>query len=408
MRAGDSLLEQAARDVAARQPGLELVLYRANVDYSGSNATWGSHESVLHRVTSAVVARNLIPHLVTRIVYCGAGGLNPVSPGIDFTLSPRARFVKGMSFSAQGGARAFFHGKNEPLGGPGLRRLQVVSGESLCSQWADYLRVGTTALIVALIDAGMEVGARVQMEDAISALQQASADVGCRATLKLAGGRGATALQVQRQYLAHVTECLDAPFMPGWAAEVCRRWEVTLKRLEQDPTSLWDRLDWPLKLTLFRDRAARRGFTWERVEQINREVGRDPTNRPFDRDEMSAFGQLRRELFEVDTRFSQLGPTGIFAALDSTGLLKHGVVTPERVERLKTRPPLRSRARQRASVIRRLAPDPQGANCHWTSVVDPSRNRVLELRDPWGRKRPRWRAFPLTVETKQMIDQLFG
>jgi hypothetical protein len=390
--------------------------------------TFGCHESYLYRTVQRVMARNIIPHLVTRTVYTGAGGLDASSPGIRFLVSPRARFVRQPAFNTQGSDRGIFHGKDESLGGPGMRRLHVVCGESLCSEWADYLRMGTTALIVALIDAGVEAGLDVHFDDPFTALQRLSRDAECRALLPVPRRRLLTACRIQRHYLQRVSEHLGSTFLPDWAETLCERWRSTLDRLEQDPSSLSRTLDWPLKLALFRDHARRRGFSWDRLRVMTRMMPPPVASRddlfaenltasagdrtgprasspvstrqargtgivPFDEAELAAFHRLRTELFEIDTRFSQLGTRGIFAALDRAGVLEHRIVDGADVDRAVSRPPAGSRARQRGRVIRCLAGRPQGITCAWGSVFDGPRKRVLELTDPCGRARPHWRSL---------------
>ncbi len=92
VRAGDRMLgELVAALTASEQRIGELVLLRCNVDYSGSNSTWGCHASIMHRADPAALPRQLVPHLVSRVVYTGAGGFKSQgSRGIRFTLSPRA------------------------------------------------------------------------------------------------------------------------------------------------------------------------------------------------------------------------------------------------------------------------------------------------------------------------------
>ncbi len=80
-------------------PGLEANCYRVNVDYDGNGATWGCHESYMHRMSQALMPAQLIPHLVTRMVYSGAGGFNPFSSGLAFTLSPRAAHMERAVYS---------------------------------------------------------------------------------------------------------------------------------------------------------------------------------------------------------------------------------------------------------------------------------------------------------------------
>ena len=60
------------------EPNEQVNLLRCNVDYSGVPSTWGCHESYMHRVANPVaVPPQIVPHLVSRIIYTGAGGFTP-------------------------------------------------------------------------------------------------------------------------------------------------------------------------------------------------------------------------------------------------------------------------------------------------------------------------------------------
>ena len=117
-----------------RTPDVQTGCYRVNVDYSGTGATWGCHESYQHRVPLAELPPNLIPHLVTRIIYAGAGGFDPFSSSLRFTLSPRAAHIEHTISSDSTSDRGIYHSKNEPLCS-GYNRLHILCGESLCSQF---------------------------------------------------------------------------------------------------------------------------------------------------------------------------------------------------------------------------------------------------------------------------------
>jgi proteasome accessory factor A len=74
---------------SANWPGAAIMSFRCNVDYGGSHSTWGCHESYMHRIFQEALQPQIVPHLVTRQIYTGAGGFNPFSAGLEFTLSPR-------------------------------------------------------------------------------------------------------------------------------------------------------------------------------------------------------------------------------------------------------------------------------------------------------------------------------
>ena len=419
--AGERILADVAQRVATRFPGGTTVdLFRCNVDYSGTRSTWGCHESYLHRVEPIALADQLIPHLVTRVMYTGAGGFNSESPGLEFSLSPRVhhlvRPISGDSTSYRG----IFHTKDESLSTAGYHRLHVLCGDSCCSELATWLKIGTTALVVALAESGYAPGAAVQLWSPIQAMNLVARDPECRVALTLAGGRQARALDIQRHYLTQAEGHLGDPFMPHWAEEVCQGWRAMLDRIETDLPSLATRLDWAIKQALYAQHAQRCGVRWTSLaqwtdalsvlERTQRSDGHDRPAAPPDLESLRswngwargnaralaprlrkrglnaeafhAFVALRQELFEIDTRFGQLGERGIFAALDGAGLLAHHARGVEAVDQAVTKPPAIGRAAIRGDVIRR-ADGKERYVCDWQQLWDPQGRRVLDLSDPF-------------------------
>src|ERR1035441_7493997 len=153
-----------------RTPDVQTGCYRVNVDYSGTGATWGCHESYQHRVPPAELPPNLIPHLVTRMIYAGAGGFDPFSSSLRFTLSPRAAHIEHTISSDSTSDRGIYHSKNEPLCS-GYNRLHILCGESLCSQFSMFVKFGATCLVVAMAEAGLAPGSAVQLDSPLTALR---------------------------------------------------------------------------------------------------------------------------------------------------------------------------------------------------------------------------------------------
>ena len=422
MRAGDRILSSAAKRLqVARRYGRPIVL-RTNVDYGGDGNTWGCHESYLHRgVDPATAARHLIPHLVSRVVFSGAGGFDPRSKGLRFTLSPRSVYiVKAVSRETMSG-RGIFNTRNEALSDARYGRLHVICGESLCSDRATWLKLGTTALVVALIEARDAPGADVQLSDPVAMLHTIAADPECQALLQLTDGRYATALDIQREYLSRCEQRLGDPIMPGWAEPLCSDWRATLDMLANDPDHAATSLDWAIKRRIYARRAERLGFpstswrAWTRViDMLRRRAGTTPITarailgrssplRPVVRDltpymrdaglhwsQLDAFLTVRQELFEIDTRFGQLGGDGIFERLDARGLLSHQVHGVGDVATAVDEPPAHGRARVRARFVRDHAGD-TGFDVDWHEIVDrrdPA--RWIDLSDPFA-SRAVWR-----------------
>src|SRR2546426_1596716 len=264
IQAGERILAGLCTRVPSVIAGVQdVALFKCNVDYSGTGSTWGCHESYLHRADPATLPKQLIPHLVSRVIYTGAGGFDTRSPGLEYTLSPRVPFLVKTVSSDSTGNRGIFHTKNEPLCRGGYQRLHLLCGESLCSEIATWLKVGTTALVVAMAEAGLCPGEAIDLKAPLDALRTISGDPECKAEVALADRRRMSAIAIQRHFLAQAEAHRGDSFMPPWADEVCRQWREMLDQLEADPRSLSQTLDWAIKLELYRNHARARGIEWD-------------------------------------------------------------------------------------------------------------------------------------------------
>jgi proteasome accessory factor A len=264
--AGERILADLAREVEKEHPDSRVSVYRSNVDYL-TRQTWGCHESYLHRAAPGVLVEEIIPHLVSRLIYTGAGGFDARSPGAAFALSPRAfHLVKKVSRESTRD-RGIYHTKEEPLCGGGYRRLHILCGESQCSQLGTFLKVGATALVVRLAELGLCRGREVTLQAPLAAMRGFSADPTCTRKEPLKNGEQRSALEIQRHYLQTAEAHLSRAFMPPWAGEVCAEWRRMLERLEDGAEGVSTLLDWGIKLSLYREHARKRGFSWDELSE---------------------------------------------------------------------------------------------------------------------------------------------
>jgi hypothetical protein len=406
MQAGERMLADVAGEMMRRDPALaEVLLFKTNVDHGGSGATWGCHTSFMHLGNPEQFPAQIIPHLVSRIVYSGAGGLELVDGRLRFTLSPRVRFLKCEVSHSSTQERPIFHSKDETLAEAGYHRLHIISGESLCSETALWLNMGATALIVALIDAGFSPGHVVRLKDPLGAMRRFTLDPTCRAVAQTASGKRMTAVQIQRHYLDMVQAHVHAPFMPPWAGRVCAQWRAMLDDLEAGaPGSMTTVLDWAMKLGLFLDHARRRGLgleNWHHTDPVMRRDGvgdesaqTDETQAPNKPASITpAVYRVHQELCEIDTRFGQLGGNGIFAALDRAGVLGHHVAGVDNIEHAVANPPAIGRARLRGQCVQRFKGQSHRYSCGWSHVVDGEKKLSLDLSNPFVSEE-KWQPAP--------------
>ncbi len=372
--AGERILRDVLVDLQLRHPELEIALNKCNVDYSGSEATWGSHESYAIRRGQREIAPHLISHLVTRIVYSGAGGFDNCRDDRPFLISPRVPHLRTPVAWSPGDQRALVHNRQEPLSSGQYDRIHLMSGESNSSELSVYLRVGTTALVTKLADVGMSVGADLAFQSPIHALRSYAQDPTCRIAMHLRDGRRLSALEVQRLYLENVETHLGEGLLPDWAPEVCALWRRTLDRLEGGYEAVATTLDWAIKRTLFDGHTRGRAI-----------------------DE-----RLHAELAEIDTRYGQLGPTSIFTKLDEAGALDHSVPGIRPIEGAISEPPPGARAQARGRAIAELS---GRSDCHayWDLVHDQGQRRHLDLGDPFDAS-PSWEHLPPLLSHRARPD----
>jgi hypothetical protein len=375
--AGERILSRLAAELEASNPAIgEILLFKSNVDYS-SLATWGCHESYLHRSDPRGLPPQIIPHLVSRIIYTGAGGFNTRVPQLEFTVSPRVWHLETEISGESTHHRGIFHTKDESLSTSGYHRLHILCGESLCSHMSMWLRTATTAAVVALIEGGVSPGSDVAIPSPLQAMQVFAADPECRARVRTTRGRSVSALDIQRHYLEQAEAHMRDSFMPPWAPELCRSWRETLDRIQQGAQAIATRLDWAIKRELYAQHARRHGVDW--AELPGRTLIAVPANgaRPA--------AALRHEFCEIDLRFGQLGEgKGIFDALDRAKVLDHRVPGVDNIEEAMENPPAKGRAKIRGQCIRRLAGERGRYVCSWHDICDPATGRRLDLQDPFA------------------------
>jgi proteasome accessory factor A len=417
IKAGERILEGLTQEIQAEAgAAAEIMCFRCNVDYSGSGSTWGCHESYLNKANPASLPDQLIPHLVTRVIYTGAGGFNPLVNGLEFCVAPRLMHIQQAVSGDSTGNRGIFHTKNESLSGDGYNRLHILCGESLCSETAIVLKIGATGLVAAMAEEGLKPGAELRLASPLEALHAVSSDITCKRKLRLAGGGEITAIETQRRLLQLAER--NRGVLPPWADAICALWRLTLDQLEGAPDSVAAVLDWAIKRRLFHDRAQRRGMPVERLALLNSIVQRltaalagvgvngrgvslnvvlgpeSPIPEEVARvgtalareglawNDIERFLSLRDEFYQIDTRFGQIGPRGIFTELDRRGVLDHKVAAIDGVEAAMREPPSVGRAKLRGEAIRRLSGRGR-AECSWMSVFGPD-GRTLDLSNPFA------------------------
>lgn len=419
--AGERMMLSLAERVREARPELGSVrVMKHNANYGRQRgAAWGTHESYLHRCGGERLQRDLIPFLVTRILLTGAGGFDPLSPGLKFLLSPRVVYLGREVSGDTTHERGIYNTKNESLCGDSeaWRRLHLVCGESNCSETSMWLKTATTAMVVALIGAGIQAGEAVALLRPVDAMKRFAADPHLKRAAKRAGGALITPIQVQRHYLALAEAHQGDEFMPEWAPWACALWREVLDSLESGGAdAVATRLDWAIKYALFTRHLEGRGFSWEEAERLTKLAGRlqralerrefgasglqglylesrhlvepvlpevEATIPARDRERLREFLLVRDQLFELDLRFMTVGPEGLFHRLDQAGVLRHHVAGVDNISHAQGSPPVGSRALVRGQAVRELgdSKDRLSTLCMWNMIH--AEDKVLDLRNPF-------------------------
>jgi Pup amidohydrolase len=268
-RAAEEIIRSSMKHARSLLPdGGELVIHKNNSDGKGNS--YGCHENYLmsRETPFGRIVSQITPHFVTRQVFCGAGKVGCEQGGrphddVPYQLSQRADFFEeevGLETTLK---RPIVNTRDEPHCDPQkYRRLHVIVGDANMSEVATYLKVGTTAIVLAMIEDDA-LGDEWELGNPVAAIRQVSHDPTLARTIMLRDGRRATALEIQfgileraRKYershgLAAVDEVVGA--------DVLDRWEQVLTGLERDPSSVGRWVDWVAKRRLVEGFAARHG-----------------------------------------------------------------------------------------------------------------------------------------------------
>ena len=255
-KAGERILEDLLVDAERRLVdegiGGDIYLFKNNTDSAGNS--YGCHENYLvtrHGEFSRL-ADVLIPFLVTRQLICGAGKVLPTPRGAVYCVSQRAEHIwEGVS-SATTRSRPIINTRDEPhADAERYRRLHVIVGDSNMSETTMLLKVGATDLVLRMVEVGL-VMRDLTLENPIRAIREVSHDLTGRKKLRLANGREATALEIQREYLAKAADFADRrDLRTGTVARVLDLWERTLDAIEQQDLAKMEReIDWAIKYRL--------------------------------------------------------------------------------------------------------------------------------------------------------------
>jgi proteasome accessory factor PafA2 len=357
-KAGDRILDQSR--ISAEQAlagGQQIVLYKNNSDHKGNS--YGYHENYLldRNTPFRLIVEQFIPFIVSRQIFCGAGKVgaeNGAEPAV-YQISQRADFFEtevGLDTMVK---RPLINTRDEPHASrEKYRRLHIIVGDANMSEYALYLKLGATALVLGMIE-DQYVPRTFTLRDPVSALKAISRDLTCRTPVELDDGSTINPLALQWEYWAAATRyCATIP-VAGWVGDVLRKWEYVLQRLECDPLSLVRELDWVIKWRLLTSYMDRHGQSWDsaRVHMLDLQ-----------------YHDIRRE-------------KGLYYLLERNGEVER-IVTDAEIDRAVDEPPVDTRAYMRGMCLKKFRQHVFSVN--WDSLafnLDTGDIKRIALEDPF-------------------------
>ncbi|RKY04571.1 proteasome accessory factor PafA2 [Candidatus Poribacteria bacterium] len=243
--------------------GTRIIIHKNNSDRKGHS--YGCHENYLmdRSIDFQDIIDGLTPFLVTRQIFTGSGKVgyeNNTDPAV-YQISQRADFFEsevGLSTMVD---RPIINTRDEPHADEKrFRRLHVIVGDANMSEFTTYLKVGTTAIVLTLIELGV-VKDKFKLLNPVKAIKDVSRDLTCKRKLKLMDGRELSPIEIQWEYLELAHKHLQ-PLTDPIAKDVLRKWEFVLERLEEDPMSLDRYIDWVIKKRLIEAYMERFKLDW--------------------------------------------------------------------------------------------------------------------------------------------------
>jgi proteasome accessory factor A len=359
-KAGERILEGLEQDAERRlrEEGIagDIYLFKNNTDSAGNS--YGCHENYLvgRHGEFARLADILVPFLVTRQIVCGAGKVLHTPRGAVFCVSQRAEHIWESVSSATTRSRPIINTRDEPhADAERFRRLHVIVGDSNMSETTALLKIGATDLVLRMIEANV-VFRDLTLENPIRAIREVSHDPTGRRKVKLANGREATALEIQREYLQRAVDFVERRGGDGTVKRVLDLWSRTLEAVETDNLALVDReIDWVIKQKLIERYQAKHDL---------------PLSSP--------------RIAQIDLAYHDINRSrGLYYLLERRGEVDR-VARDIETFRAKSVPPQTTRARLRGEFIKRAQEQRRDFTVDWVHLkLNDQAQRTVLCKDPF-------------------------
>jgi proteasome accessory factor A len=345
--------EQRLREEGIRG---EVYLFKNNTDSAGNS--YGCHENYLVERDGDFTKFTdvLIPFLVTRQVYAGAGKVLQTARGAMYCLAQRAEHIwEGVS-SATTRSRPIINTRDEPhADAERFRRLHVIVGDSNMSEYTTFLKVGTMSIVLRMLEEDPRPWRDLSLENPIRAIREISHDVTCRRRVRLANGRELSAVELQSEYLERALQFAKRRGFSPLEEQALAMWEHVMTHLENDPLKLSTEIDWVIKyhmLEAYRERHDL-ALTHPRVALLD-----------------LSYHDISR-------------PRSLYYLLERRGSVER-TANDDAIEEATTTPPQTTRARLRGAFIKRAKERKRDYTVDWVHLkLNDQAQRTVLCKDPF-------------------------
>jgi proteasome accessory factor A len=359
-KAGERILEQllVSAEQRLREEGIRGVIYlfKNNTDSAGNS--YGCHENYLtsRHDDFSHYAEVLIPFLVSRQIYAGAGKVLQTARGAMYCISQRAEHIwEGVS-SATTRSRPIINTRDEPhADAERYRRLHVIVGDSNMSEYSTFLKVGAASILLRMLEEPNVVLRDMTLENPIRAIREISHDMTCRRRVRLANGREASALEIQSEYLNRALKYAERRDLSPIEKQALQMWEHCLTTIENDPLKLDREVDWVIKHNL--------------IEQYRNKHDL-PLNSP--------------RVALLDLQYHDINrERGVFYKLQNHGLVER-ICDDADIDTAVDTPPQTTRARLRGEFIRQAKERKRDYTVDWVHLkLNDQAQRTVLCKDPF-------------------------
>ncbi|NRA03084.1 MAG: Pup--protein ligase [Myxococcales bacterium] len=342
-RAGERILEdlQGYAEEKIREervPG-KLSIFKNNTDFVGNS--YGCHENYLvdRDVDFYYLAEQLIPFLVTRQIFSGAGKVLQTQDGVRYHISQRAQHIYQKISGTTTNDRSIINTRDEPHADrEKYRRLHVIVGDSNMSEYTNFVKIATCAVVLQMIEDNF-INKDFTLRHPVKAIKDISYDTSCKNKIRLENGREFSPIEIQREYCDMALRYMEQATVSDQLRKAVGDWAEILECLEHDPDKLDRKIDWVIKRKLIQRYIKKHGISLE-----------DP------------------RVMMIDLQYHDIRmDRGLFYLMERAGSVDR-ILSDEEIVKAKTEPPQDTRARMRGDFIKLARQNNIQYDLDWSNI----------------------------------------